>query len=173
MFDRHLGSPQAVFCARRILLSSFLMVDVEYGTAQKLYATPGRITVSIIFIFWVIEAGHCVRSLHCLMSFVVVMCVWIFHLSVGTTCIPRQTQASFWVSIGRDCPQQFMFAFCRVVLKAMGFFLIYWDNPLQHIFVLQRPSWTICRIYQFYLFVFEECLIYWIKLLNRLHRLPC
>jgi hypothetical protein len=56
---------------------------------------PALITVSIILIFCLIMAGHLANCLHCWISLFVVMCVWTFHFSEGTSCMPRYVYGSF------------------------------------------------------------------------------
>ena len=51
------GSLHIIFVILIISLSSFLMSGMEYGTAWKLYATPGLRTVFTIFIFCLSVAG--------------------------------------------------------------------------------------------------------------------
>ena len=46
-------------------------------------------TVSTILIFCLIVAGQFVSCLHWSIILVVVMCVWSFHFSDGTSCMPK------------------------------------------------------------------------------------
>ena len=50
---------------------------------------PALMTVSIIFFFCFIVAGHEVNNLHCWASLVVVMCICIFHFGDGTKLMPK------------------------------------------------------------------------------------
>jgi hypothetical protein len=56
-------------------------------------------TVSTMLIFCLIVAGHFVSYLHWSIILARVMCVWSFHSSVGTSCMPKYT-GSFWCKIG-------------------------------------------------------------------------
>ena len=81
---------------------------------------PAFISVSTIFIFSFMVAGQVIRSLLCLISLAVVMCVCIFHCNEGTRLIPKYIYGLCWLSMGIGWCLRFMFASCKWVLKACG-----------------------------------------------------
>ena len=82
---------------------------------------PALMTISTIFIFCFIVAGHVIKSLLCLVNLAVVMCVCIFHCNEGTRLIPRYTYGSCWLSMDIGWCLKFILTSYKCVLKACGF----------------------------------------------------
>ena len=91
---------------------------------------PALIIVSTMLIFCLIMTRLLDSCLHCSITLLVVTCVCNFHLSIGTSCMPRYTYGSFWCNTGSVW---FLYLICwaRIwFLNLFGYILDLFGQPV-------------------------------------------
>ena len=88
MFDVHLESPHIVLSRAINFLFRLVIEGKKCGTRQNLYALPSmNVLTLLIFCFIVVE--QTANFLHCFMTFIAVIRVFIFHFNDRATYILR------------------------------------------------------------------------------------